>query len=628
MRFIICLLLILLNWCLSAEAWRFRLIALAYNRRASLVRLINSLNRADYHGHSPTLEIILEGQAHPYVRLTALDALRKWSKVYTAVPLREHNSRLGLEKMMMTAWTPDRDDEIAVFFEDDIEVAKDYFGWILRGLEAVGVISSPPNNTNPSKKAGGHDQIMGISLNSPPLNEISEGPKEWFHPSDHLPRGHQAYLFNLPNSWGAAYLPGPWLAFKEYYTWRKQIDPMLDPKVDVVPGAESNRWIRSWKRYLIEYFVLKGMVMLHPSLPQNACFSTHHREPGQHTSLKGAQDELLDSMTIKAGPFTVPLTELNAEQVNIPFSMEEMAVLSLYHRRVASLNSLKWMALTTENLLRPYGLSYEHPTCILPNHNDEAVGSVIQEKWLTFRVPDKDDFDPVITLQHLLNACILSDALGRKFLIPNRLEHIFQREKVVDVVSYSIAFAPSDYAIDKALAPDSILPAGADIRDIRDWLGSCNHSILEFSFTHQSFFKIQKKQSIRWPTLQPHWRTFLEEWTDKFGLKGCMSVGCDPNLCQQSLPDPLVECKASRDDHWRACFSTLTVESNIHLVTYQENYSNVKSAPSTSQSLAEALGFNEPTLLTRCIEMAMCAKMPSNNVEGNSYSPYNDLISL
>jgi len=50
---------------------------------------------------------------------------------------------------------------------------------------------------------------------------------------------------------------------------REASEPVL-----ALPNSRANGWPRSWKRFFLDWMVAEGLVMLYPSLPEEASFST------------------------------------------------------------------------------------------------------------------------------------------------------------------------------------------------------------------------------------------------------------------------------------------------------------------------------------------------------------------
>lgn len=263
----------------------------------------------------------------------------------------------------MDSWEPRSDQQFAFFFEDDIEVSRDYFTYSLLCIRKYVY----PDGKRATNQLAEH--LVGVSLNTPRYNEIILPPQNWV-PTDAI--GHEAnqFLFQLPCSWGALYFPWAWREFREFYAWRKSIT--LPKHYQVVPRSATNLWERSWKRYLVELMFIRGQVMVYPALERQLSFSTHHREPGEHTS-GTAQENLVDELgTHYLEYFTVPLA--NDREVTMRLfahmaPLKDLPLVSFYHTPVKNWYELAQQGIWAEEMLQGYGYSMAHlnpnPGCIL-----------------------------------------------------------------------------------------------------------------------------------------------------------------------------------------------------------------------------------------------------------------------
>lgn len=182
---------------------------------------------------------------------------------------------------MVDSWHPPSDDkELAVFFEDDIEPSPYFFDYLLITLHG--------HLANADQLAWKR-QVIGISLLSVRMNEVVNRAA-WTVQSQ-LPDGQYhtpLFYFQLPCSWGALYFPWGWRQFQKFYESRiaaKEV-PLI-----TVTGSQTNKWQRSWKKYLVELMVAKGLLMIYPNLPMQMGFSTHWKEQGEHTKREGKAEE-------------------------------------------------------------------------------------------------------------------------------------------------------------------------------------------------------------------------------------------------------------------------------------------------------------------------------------------------
>lgn len=317
----------------------------------------------------------------------------------------------------MDSWQPVSDREFAFFFEDDIEVSPRFFEYALVALHKY--ILPGGKRTSSSMWT---DRLVGISLNTPRYDEINMPPRDWV-PTMAIGEAESQFLFQLPCSWGALYFPWLWREFLHYYQWRRH--HTLEALHNSIPDAATMHWRRSWKKYLIEFMYMRGQFMLYPSLPRQLSFSTHHREPGEHTDAK-AEEPLVDDLgTLILDYFTVPLLgEAHDEYFNRIVAemkpLRELSVISFHHEKVPSIHSLAQLGLYTVYLMR--GANWDHslyttnPGCVLDNiaFPVEARMDASKEKYLLY--------EPQRSLGHqinaLRNAVAFAKILNRTLIIP------------------------------------------------------------------------------------------------------------------------------------------------------------------------------------------------------------------
>ena len=388
----------------------FVIIVFAWKRRMSLKRLCDSLLAAEYHGIPVQLEFHIDGEAHERV----LQYVDEFSWPFGSVQVLRQADRIGLESIVVGSWPADSDDQYAMFFEDDIEVSPHYFTYTLLALRKY--LFGDGGRTGRTYHA---EHLAGISYNTPRYNEINLPPHDWV-PQMVIGREAQ-FLFQLPCSWGALYFPWIWREFLEYYRWRKTIT--LPPSYVVVPLSATNEWTNSWKRYLVELMYARGLYMLYPSLPRQQSFSTHHREPGEHTDAV-PEEHLVDELgTLVLDYFTVPLAK-DADMVNQHlFSqmrpLKDLPVVSFHHEAEPDVYRLAQLGAWSVEMLRPYpGYQFKHDNgqCILDmvSYPVRAADKKASTRYLLY--------EPQLYISHqigaLENALAYAQILNRTLIVP------------------------------------------------------------------------------------------------------------------------------------------------------------------------------------------------------------------
>lgn len=234
------------------------LCVITYNRLPALIRLLNSLHRADYAGASVSLAISVDAGAPTGLTNYVHEFLWPHGKKHVHVRI----ARAGLLHAVVESWFPSSPNNYGLLLEDDLEVSPYYYAW-LRTMHSMVHASSFSH------------RVFGISLYTPRVIETTN-PFQKYYPDAELPG--TAYLHQLPCSWGALQFPGPWMRFHTYMSHRL----LQNSSFYTVPGSRTNGWTKSWKKFYIEFAHANGLFMVYPNFPNQTSFSTNHLESGVH----------------------------------------------------------------------------------------------------------------------------------------------------------------------------------------------------------------------------------------------------------------------------------------------------------------------------------------------------------
>ena len=215
---------------------------------------------------------------------------------YGDVHLDFRTKNVGLRDMWMTSLTQTAQNAhpntLMLVVEDDIRLSPRSFEWMDRVVNTFSTIRGDRDSS-----------WMGISLSPVRVDEMRKPFKRWHAPMK-VGKGNQAqiYLSTLPSSWGVAYWSDRWLEFARFYELRRQesffnqteelrarvgvpLDELrMTPPALLVPDARSNVWPFSWKRFMVDFMVGRGLVMLYPNLPNESGLATTLQLQGEHIS--------------------------------------------------------------------------------------------------------------------------------------------------------------------------------------------------------------------------------------------------------------------------------------------------------------------------------------------------------
>lgn len=182
--------------------YSLRIIVLTYNREDSLLRLLTSLNAAQYGGDNVKLEIwidrSLNGSLH---KKTIIEAMRfEFKHGDHDVIIR--GKHMGLCGQWLASYKPDLScKEIAMILEDDIAVSPHFYSY----LKLV------------HSKYGSVKEINGFSLQG----RIVKYASPRILSNVQIPDGNLVYLFPVLGTWGFSPNAENWL---KWIQWMQGID--------------------------------------------------------------------------------------------------------------------------------------------------------------------------------------------------------------------------------------------------------------------------------------------------------------------------------------------------------------------------------------------------------------------
>ena len=232
------------------------IVAVAYNRKDALQRLLDSLSTAVYDSdESVTLIISIDKSNTDVVELFA-DGY-EWKHGEKIVDKHEENLGLRNHMLSLGKWF-DSFDAIIVL-EDDIVVAPDFFNFAKQTV----------------RKYSPDEKIAGISLYSFKLNYLNNLPFEPVY------EGDDVFFMNCAMSWGEIWMKEQWGAFYKWY--QENLD---FPNLPHLPARLCKMGKKSWLKYHTRYCIETGKYFVFPycSLTTNFSDAGTHND-GSFSSL-------------------------------------------------------------------------------------------------------------------------------------------------------------------------------------------------------------------------------------------------------------------------------------------------------------------------------------------------------
>jgi glycosyltransferase involved in cell wall biosynthesis len=297
---------------------------ITYNRPKSLKRLVESLLNAEYYGHKIRLNIHIDQGADT----ETVNYVKQVRWPYGEKRITSRFRKSGLVLAIIESWYPAHGNDYVMLAEDDIEVSKYWYLWILETMKQYRY-TAPTNRIQHSLDSN----IFGISLYTPRESELSL-PRFTYYPDQNFKES--AWLLQIPCSWGAVYFPEHWIFYREYIEMRRNIGKKI-----TIPKCECNGWKDSWVKFYTELAFMKGWSMVYPNFINQTSFSTNHLEPGVH--IKKEETSHTNEQ------FTVPLAKENIIPVgNLPL-LEQLPVIDYSYHRFETRKELTQMGQSTWN---------------------------------------------------------------------------------------------------------------------------------------------------------------------------------------------------------------------------------------------------------------------------------------
>ena len=238
------------------------IVVVAFNRAASLRRLLASLEVARYPTANINLIISLD-YADTAERLRTREVALAFEWKHGEKQVRDRDGHLGLRKHVLACGDITKERDAVIMLEDDLSVGPEFYVFAVAALNF----------------AAGAKEIGGISLYGRDKNILCRYP---FTP---VVDGYDNFYLQVASSWGQAWTRNQWCAFRNWYdalslrradsgvTALQQI-----PSDAPIPTMVRNWGEESWLKYFIWYLVEHDRYFLYPRSSHTTC----HSEKGVH----------------------------------------------------------------------------------------------------------------------------------------------------------------------------------------------------------------------------------------------------------------------------------------------------------------------------------------------------------
>lgn len=231
---------------------KIAIVAIGYNRPKCLLRLLNSLEKANYNGDDVTLIISIDKSGNNDVENIANNF--KWS--HGDKVIKTYKKRMGLRNHIICCGELTEEYDNIIMFEDDIYASEGYYNFAKQTIE----------------KYKDDDRIAGISLYNHSWNINCNRP---FEP---IIDSYDIYFLQIAQSWGQIWTKNQWRNFIRWYEKNKNSNISGND----IPQNISSWPESSWLKFYIKYIVKTNRYFVYPK----ESLTTNFGDIGEHAKDK------------------------------------------------------------------------------------------------------------------------------------------------------------------------------------------------------------------------------------------------------------------------------------------------------------------------------------------------------
>lgn len=251
----------------TAKRHDLPIVVVAYNRPASLIRLLHSLDTAQYNQEVQLIISVDGGDESSGVENMA----RTFQWRHGPKSVITHEVNLGLKAHVIKCCDLAMEHGGAIVLEDDLLVSPVFYDYSQQAFDFY----------------KNEQRIAGISLYSHCFNETAQYP---FYP---IRDANNVFFMQIPASWGVVWTKEQWTGFKKWHERQGHAGNGLDA---LLPGDVLKWPETSWKKEFYRYILQTGKFFVYP----RSSLSTNFADSGVHVkkSIKTFQVPLQYSKNI------------------------------------------------------------------------------------------------------------------------------------------------------------------------------------------------------------------------------------------------------------------------------------------------------------------------------------------
>ena len=199
-----------------------RVIVIVFNRAKSMLRLLDSLNVAEYGKDRVKVEVWIDRSKNGKVDKITLETANSFVFKHGNYSVLNHDKHAGIYGQWLSTWAPSANSsEIAVILEDDLTVSPHFYKY----LKLV------------HKKYDHSREINGYSLQGISIKHGGNGMLK-------VPRNNTVFLYPVLGTWGFSPSTRNWGNFLKWFS-KANVNETFQP---YVPGNVATSWYKSHQK--------------------------------------------------------------------------------------------------------------------------------------------------------------------------------------------------------------------------------------------------------------------------------------------------------------------------------------------------------------------------------------------
>ncbi|XP_033725273.1 uncharacterized protein LOC117315236, partial [Pecten maximus] len=246
-----------------------RVIVITYNRANSVVRLLESLNNADYLGDKVAIDVWIDRSKSGVIHEETYAKAKQFKFNHGIINVHNQTGHAGIYGQWMKTWNPPSDSkEIAVILEDDLTVSKYFYKWL----------------KNVHAKYDSLPYINGYALQGYSMKHGGAAGQL------RAPDENIVFMYPILGTWGFSPNRENWIKYVKWFDSMSKVNNFKPTVSGILPTLWYNNFIKQgktggmWSMWHIYHAWKFKEQTIYPNLPGKSGLTINWKESGLHYS--------------------------------------------------------------------------------------------------------------------------------------------------------------------------------------------------------------------------------------------------------------------------------------------------------------------------------------------------------